>query len=1538
MSKILGLDLGTNSIGWAIVDEQQTENKIPEKGVTIFPLGVKSDKGNESSKAAERTEYRSARRLKYRRKVRKYNTLKVLIGYKLCPLDETELEKWMNEKIYPSSPEFLDWLRTHEDKNPYYFRNLVSKQKLDLSDENQRFMLGRAFYHIAQRRGFKSNRLDGGGQDDTRADEYKPQIQEILDNAKNMTDLQTEMSAMIDNINPEGDEKLGKMVKAIERVTKKWETAGKRLEEEKIEIENILNREDTQGKVKTEISKLNDKIQKSGCDTLGQYFYSQHQTAERIRDNYTHREEHYEKEFNIICEKQELEQQLVDKLYNAIFYQRPLRSQKGLVGKCTFEPNKPRCPISHPDYEKYRMLGFINNIKWKAKDEHPADFKPLTEEMRKAIVSKFYRIAPQFKFEDLAKEITTKILGNKKSTYNYYRDKNADNADYHFNYSMHTSVSGCPIGAKLKNIFGEDWENLQINYTYNYLNKKTGTTEQRNAAVNYEAIWHVLFSFEDEKMLKEYGKTKLKLNEKQLKAFIFTIPKQGYASISLKAIRKIIPFLEKGFSNTQAIFLANVDEVVGEKIWKNNKDLIIEELSNIIKYDKEYKTKMQIINDLIGLYNKLQDDYTSQKYSSQNYKELNEVLKKYRSISDYILDNDTVDKKAKQFFGNATWNGFSESKITTLHDDIIQLVKSKIEKHIPQFYKIKRIDDRFKEFLINNFLSNATTEEIENQLKKKKEKFKTLDDKQKAFEKERLNKLYHPSDIAIYPKSRKIQNGKIILDSPLTDSVKNPVVMKALHELRQLINTLILEEKINPDTKIYVELAREMNDANKRAAIKTYQSKREAENEDYKKEIQKCFKSNNIRKEPSKEDIDKYRLWIEQKRHCIYTGDEIPIEKLFDGESFDIEHTIPRSQSYDDSLANKTVCESKFNRSIKKNNIPTALPDFDKIENRLRDWKKKISDLKVNIENAKKRSKATQEKEAKDRAIQDRHVLQMEYDYWQAKYNRFLMKEVPEGFKNSQLNDTRSITKLTLAYLKTVFKNVKVLNGEQTSNFRKVWGLQDEYVKKQRNNHIHHAIDAAVVALATERLRDRIYKTKLERFFEENYKKKYKNNELIKELRAELMPWENFVPDIKRFEDEILIYHTCKDNTLKQTKRKIRKRGKIQYVIEFEKDSNGKYKRDKKGKKIPCTDNDGKLIYKLDENGKRIPRYEQGLTFRNSIHEATVYGQIFCNYEPNPKKQHKFVSRFDKSLGSLTKDNLKNIVDKRIQKAIEKQGLKEVQKNGLFLPVTKLRSKDNPKKKILLTDFKNKKDVIEHAKNNHLKRKLLQNIEKDGFETAINKGLSIEVKTVRCIAKVTNPIHLKPNRDKSKKGQEYKENVYVNTEGNYLMALYEGVKKDKIAREVKPISYHDAATMLQEYNITKQKPIIKVPETINKLPLKTILHKGTLVLFYQEHPDEIDWNNSEDLTKRLYVIREIARDGRIKLKFHQNTQNDDALKAYFTELYGKNYESTLLTGRKIYEHEHKYPKLHISKGNYNFLINGIDFKISPAGKIALIEK
>ena len=213
---------------------------------------------------------------------------------------------------------------------------------------------------------------------------------------------------------------------------------------------------------------------------------------------------------------------------------------------------------------------------------------------------------------------------------------------------------------------------------------------------------------------------------------------------------------------------------------------------------------------------------------------------------------------------------------------------------------------------------------------------------------------------------------------------------------------------------------------------------------------------------PSSTEILKYELWEEQNHLCLYTGETISLADLFDSNKYDIEHTIPRSVGGDSTAMNLTICNSRYNREIKQTQIPSQMSNHEEIMERIGGWKETIEKLGKEIR--KINTRGISDKEAKDRMIQKRHRLILERDYWKGKYTRFTMTEVPEGFSRRQGVDISVISKYARSYLKSIFKNVYIVKGIATSDFRKIWGVQEEYEKKQRVNHCHHAIDAVTIA------------------------------------------------------------------------------------------------------------------------------------------------------------------------------------------------------------------------------------------------------------------------------------------------------------------------------------------------------------------------------------------------------------------------------------------------------------------------------------------
>jgi CRISPR-associated endonuclease Csn1 len=178
MEKILGLDLGTNSIGWAIRNPDLKGNQIEKFGVLTFNKGVGVGKTGEYSYAAERTKKRSTRRLYQARKYRLWATLEILIKLDYCPLSIENLNKWRHYdkeearknnnggRIYPVLDfEFESWIKLDFNNDglidytsPFQLRRELAEQVLDFKQKEDRYKLGRALYHIAQRRGFKSSR------------------------------------------------------------------------------------------------------------------------------------------------------------------------------------------------------------------------------------------------------------------------------------------------------------------------------------------------------------------------------------------------------------------------------------------------------------------------------------------------------------------------------------------------------------------------------------------------------------------------------------------------------------------------------------------------------------------------------------------------------------------------------------------------------------------------------------------------------------------------------------------------------------------------------------------------------------------------------------------------------------------------------------------------------------------------------------------------------------------------------------------------------------------------------------------------------------------------------------------------------------------------------------------------------------------------------------------------------------------------------------------------------------------------------------
>lgn len=497
MKRVLGIDLGTNSLGWAIIED----NKIIACGVLIFDQGIPLVKGIEAanSPAAERTLFRAARRLKYRRRLRKYHTLKILLENGMCPLTLSELQNWIRHGVFPiKNEEFINWLNSTAESNPYYFRAKAATNKV------KPFELGRAFYHIAIRRGFKSSKKDL-----------------TASNAKDTSNL------------------------------------------------------------KNKIKELDGELLLTG-QTLGQYLYEQVKKDSKIRGVIKcGRVEHYIPEFERICKTQGISGELRKKLYDALFLQRPLRTKSFLIGKCSLEKKYPRALKAHPLFEKYRMLCFVNNIKIRVDD---APERVLNVEERQTALSCFMLKAPCFKFEKIKNTLNKKFFKGKSIEFNYRDDQ---------------SCSSSSLIYQLQNIL--DCENI-FTWKRDYLDVK-----HHEKVMDYQTVFDGLKYFKcdfdgDDSAFKKFAAERLGLSDKKSDAFMKINIAEGYAQYSLYAIRKILPFLEAGYIEPYAVFLAKLPDIFGYEKFASVKDEVLDDFEQCLddynweKQNLEPREKRNIIS------------------------------------------------------------------------------------------------------------------------------------------------------------------------------------------------------------------------------------------------------------------------------------------------------------------------------------------------------------------------------------------------------------------------------------------------------------------------------------------------------------------------------------------------------------------------------------------------------------------------------------------------------------------------------------------------------------------------------------------------------------------------------------------------------------------------------------------------------------------------------------------------------------------------------------------------------------------------------
>ncbi|WP_300705866.1 type II CRISPR RNA-guided endonuclease Cas9 [Helicobacter sp. UBA3407] len=281
------------------------------------------------------------------------------------------------------------------------------------------------------------------------------------------------------------------------------------------------------------------------------------------------------------------------------------------------------------------------------------------------------------------------------------------------------------------------------------------------------------------------------------------------------------------------------------------------------------------------------------------------------------------------------------------------------------------------------------------------------------------------------------QKGEFLI--PLKDYepyLANPVVARALSEYRKVLNALL--RKYGNVHKIHLEFTRE--------AGKNYDERKKIEKEqrEHFEANQKAIQQCEILGLPiNGANILKMKLWIEQKELCVYSDRKITREHLLDSKVLEVDHIYPYSRSFDDSYMNKVLVFAKENQG-KGNKTP-----FEAFGNDKEKWDRILS-LSANLPKQKQRRISNKDFKDKELGFIARNINDTGY----------IARLASQWTKHCLKFENLSENEVSIAGEKGSKNHLEVISGQLTSMLRHYWGLGN----KDRNNHLHHAVDAVILA------------------------------------------------------------------------------------------------------------------------------------------------------------------------------------------------------------------------------------------------------------------------------------------------------------------------------------------------------------------------------------------------------------------------------------------------------------------------------------------
>lgn len=1355
MKKILGLDLGTNSIGWALVEHsfEDRQGKILGMGSRIIPMSQdilgEFDKGNSVSQTASRTGFRSIRRLRERHLLRRERLHRVLNILGFLPehfakqidftqklgqfLDETEPKLAYNKKDFIFKKSFDEMLEDFRKSQPellnrknqkgedakipydwtiYYLRKKALSLKLE-KDE-----LAWVLLNFNQKRGYYQLR----GEDDqeatrtaqTRVYFDTQTISEIIDTGDTYKGLKVILIKLAngdmgkyfskDLPNWVGIEKdIITTIDLDKDGNDKYEDDGSLKRRFSIPTEEDWNKKWKLVKIKTEAEiKKSDK-------TVGSFIYDTllQKPNQKVRGKLvrTIERKFYKDELNAILKKQiELQPELfTDDLYNdcvrelyrhneaqqfqlskrdfvhlfvddIIFYQRKLKSKTWSIGKC---------PLEFREYTSIGKDGRKINVKEYLKaipESHP-----LYQEFR--IWQWLYNLKIYKKDDetDVTQEFI-KNVGDQENLFEFLmKQKEVNHRDilqYFISPTMKERFPGAKAIALNKAIAKEI-----AKYRWNYV-------------------------FDDSKEKEDEKSKKYPCNE------------TGYEIRRRLEMMKDLP----------ANFLTPEIE---QHLWN-----IIYSVTDKIEFEKALKS----------FANNHSLDETS---FEQNFINFKPFERDYGSFSEKAIKKLLPLMRLGRYWNlnaiDATTKVRIQKILTGEYDEKIRTRVREKAIHLTEQHNFQGLQLWLAQYIVYDRHSEAALTG----------KWKSVDDLEKYLREFRQHSLRNPIVEQVVMETLRVVRDIWAKYGNGTENYFDEIhielgrEMKNTAEDRKKINNqisdnentnlrikaLIAELKDDPaieNVRPYSPIQQEALKIFEDGVLNSVKNKAYNENEKKQKEQDEAMLEIGATAQPSKSELQRYKLWLEQQYRSPYTGEFIPLSKLFTTD-YQIEHIIPQTRYFDDGLSNKVICESVVNGYPYKDR-QLGLEFIKNQGGRI------VDELSSNG----KIVKILTEDEFKD-------FVKRHYDKNQGKRIRLLLEEIPDKMIERQRNDTRYISKFISNVLSNIVRanenddginsnNIIPGNGKITSILKQDWGLNDVWndlilprfermngltnttvftsknkeghtipavplelskgFQKKRIDHRHHALDALVVACAT---RDHVnlLNNQSAKSDTKRYDLQYKLRNTVKWVDKEgkerdkfiefKKPWKNFTVDTRNELEKIVV-------SFKQNLRVI---NKTTNKYESYKGENGKLRIGKDGK--PKKDLVSQT--KGDSWAIRKPMHEQTTSgivnlpwvilgkgeITTATRERNDLISLFNNIQTKEKAESKIQKITDMGIQKILLTHLK-AKGYHPEKAFSPEGIEEMNKNIVSLndgkfhqPIYKVRTYEKGKGRFVLGNKGNKK-------------------------------------------------------------------------------------------------------------------------------------------------------------------------------------------------------------------------------------------------------